>query len=215
MKDTALTAASYDFFMKILDCLMIKRWRRELWSRAQGPRVLEAGVGTGLNTGYYSNEYHITALDPNRNFLKKARSRAEAKNKQADFVEGNIEKLPFPDNCFNTAVTTFLFCQLDKPLSGMLELQRVLKPGGRLLLLEHVLTKGFSGRLLTAISGPFYKITGDNIAVDTEIIATEAGFVNVDAKPLFTGAVKIISAEKTCPELHLGLRPSRISKKGP
>lgn len=196
MKDSAFTAATYDFFMKIMDYLLIKRWRRKLWSRVKGPLVLEVGVGTGLNTDFYMDEYHITALDINQNFLKKARRRAEDKNKKVDFLRGDIEKLPFPANSFDSAVTTFLFCQLSNPAMGMVELHRVLKPGGQLLLLEHVRTHGLSGKLLAAISGPLYRMVGEHIARDTENIAAQAGFINVAAKPLFTKGVKIISAEK-------------------
>ncbi len=196
MKDSLRTAATYDFMMRALDHLIIKGWRKELWAGVRGPRVLEVGVGTGLNTGFYKDEFQITALDNNHSFLEKARRRAEKKEKAADFILGDIENLPFAANRFDTALTTFLFCQLESPQLGMAELNRVLRPGGQLLLLEHVRTKGFFGRILEAISGPLYKVTGDHIARNTEAIAAEAGFVNISSKPLFTRGVKIISAEK-------------------
>ncbi len=195
MNNSARTAATYDFMMKVLDRIMIKSWRKEQWGMVKGPLVLEAGVGTGLNTDFYKDEFHITALDNNQRFLEKARSRAEEKYKKADFILGDIENLPFAADSFDTALTTFLFCQLEKPQLGMAELNRVLKPGGQLLLLEHVRTYGIFGRLLEAVSGPLYKMTGDHIARDTEEIAAEAGFVNISAKPLFTRGVIIISAE--------------------
>ena len=196
MKDSARTAAIYDFMMRVLDHLIIKGWRKKLWSRVRGPRVLEAGVGTGLNTDFYNDEWQITALDNNRSFLETARLRAEKKAKTADFILGDIENLPFAADRFDTALTTFLFCQLKAPQVGMAELYRVLKPGGQLLLLEHVRTKGFFGRILEMVAGPLYKVTGDHIARDTEETAAEAGFVNISSKPLFTRGVKIISAEK-------------------
>lgn len=196
MNDSVKTAATYDFMMRAFDRLMIKGWRKQLWAGVKGPLVLEAGVGTGLNADFYKDDFHITALDNNHSFLGIARRRAEIKKKKADFVSGDIEKLPFASNRFDTALTTFLFCQLEKPQLGMAELNRVLKPGGQLLLLEHVRTYGLLGRLLEIISGPLYKMTGDHIARDTEEITAEAGFVNISAKPLFTRGVKIISAEK-------------------
>ena len=196
MKDSLRTAAIYDFMMRALDHLMINGWRKELWTSVRGPRVLEVGVGTGLNSDFYKDEFQITALDNNRSFLEIARHRAEIKEKTVDFILGDIETLPFAANRFDTALTTFLFCQLKAPQLGMTELSRVLKPGGQLLLLEHVRTKGFFGRILEAISSPLYKSTGGHIARNTEAIAAEAGFVNISSKPLFTKGVKIISAEK-------------------
>jgi len=197
MNDSVITATAYDLMMRTFNLIMIKGWREKLWADVKGPLVLEVGVGTGLNTDFYKDEFHITALDNNNSFLELARRRAETKKKKADFILGNIEDLPFAANSFDTALTTFLFCQLEKPHSGMAELNRVLKPGGQLLLLEHVRTYGLFGRFFELISGPLYKITGDHIAMDTEQITAEAGFVNVSAKPLFTKGVKIISAEKS------------------
>ncbi len=196
MNDSARAASTYDFMMRTLDRIMIKSWRKKQWGMVKGPLVLEAGVGTGLNTDFYKDEFHITALDNNQSFLEKARRRAEVKDKKADFILGDIENLPFAANSFDTALTTFLFCQLEKPQLGMSELNRVLKPGGQLLLLEHVRTFGLFSHLLEKISAPLYRITGDHIARDTEEIAAEAGFINISAKHLFTKGVKIISAEK-------------------
>ena len=196
MNDSARTASVYDYMMRALDRIMIKSWRKKQWGMVKGPLVLEAGVGTGLNADFYNDEFHITALDNNQSFLEKARRRADVKDKKADFILGDIENLPFNANSFDTALTTFLFCQLERPQLGMAELYRVLKPGGQLLLLEHVRTYGLFGRLLEKISAPLYRITGDHIARDTEEIAAEAGFINISAKPLFTKGVKIISAEK-------------------
>ena len=196
MKDSVRTAAVYDFTMRALDRLLIKGWRKQLWAGAKGPEILEVGVGTGLNTDFYKDEFKITALDNNRSFLETARRRAEKKEKTAEFMLGDIENLPFAANSFDTALSTFLFCQLEAPELGMAELNRVLKPGGQLLLLEHVRTQGLSGRILEAISGPLYKLTGDHIARNTEETAAKAGFVNISSKSLFTRGVKIISAEK-------------------
>lgn len=196
MKDSASAAAKYDLFMRALDFLMVKRWRNHLWSLVEGPRVLEAGVGTGLNISCYKPQCHVTALDSNKSFLERARYRAREKPVQVEFVLGDVQNLFFADESFDTTVTTFLFCQLDNPLQGLQELSRVLKPGGQLLLLEHIRSHGLIGRLLAGLSEPLYRLTGDHIARDTEILAATAGFTNVVSKPLFTNAVKLIQAQK-------------------
>jgi len=182
--------------MSGLDLLLAKKWRNELWQRVKGPLVLEVGVGTGLNISYYRPQLRITALDSNQSFLQRARHRAREKQDQVNYVLGDIQELPFAAESFDTAVTTFLFCQLNTPLLGLQELYRILKPGGQLLLLEHVRTGGFFGRILAVLSGPLYRLTGDHIARDTEKNAADAGFTAVDATPLFTNGVKIIEAKK-------------------
>jgi len=196
MKDSASAAAKYDLFMRALDSLIAKRWRRALWGRVEGPLVLEAGVGTGLNISCYMPHLRVTALDSNQSFLERARLRAREESVHIDFVLGDVQNLPFADNSYDSAVTTFLFCQLAEPLQGLQELHRVLKPGGQLLLLEHVRSYGIIGRFLASLSEPLYRLTGDHIARNTETFAATAGFVNVASIPLFTNAVRIIQAEK-------------------
>jgi phosphatidylethanolamine/phosphatidyl-N-methylethanolamine N-methyltransferase len=199
MKDSPSAAAKYDFFMRALDLLIAKRWRRELWSGVEGPLVLEVGVGTGLNIPCYRPHLHVTALDSSKSFLELARGRAQAEQVQVNFVLGDVENLPFEENSYDSAVTTFLFCQLADPMQGLKELHRILKPGGQLLLLEHVRSHGIIGRLLASLSEPLYRLTGDHIARDTEVSAVSAGFAGVTSKPLFTNAVRIIGAQKLPP----------------
>ncbi len=196
MKDSPLTAAVYDLFMLTLDPLLIKKWRRQLWSMVKPPRILEAGAGTGLNTPFYRSDYEITALDINEHFLERARRRAEVNKLTVEFVPGDVQKLPFRESTFDTAVTTFLFCQLSDPQKGLGELKRVLKPGGQLLMLEHVRPKGKLENLVSSLSGPIYRLTGEHIAHDTDIHAKKTGFISVTNRSVFLNVVKIISAEK-------------------
>ncbi len=196
MKDTPAAAAKYDFFMRGLDILLAKKWRRELWSRVEGPAVLEAGAGTGLNIPFYRPEFEVTLLDSNQSYLDIARERAFATQLEVNFVIGDIQNLAFSAGSFDTAVTTFLFCQLDSPVQGLQELYRVMKQGGQLLLLEHVRTHGLFGHLFAAMAEPFYRLTGDHIARDTESYVKKTGFVDLTSTAVFTNGVRIIEARK-------------------
>ncbi len=200
MKDTKLAAVTYDFFMGVLEPLLIKKWRSELWKKVKPPHILEAGSGTGLNIPFYEASYKITALDSNESFLEKARQRARHSPAKIQFVAGDVQNLPFSTSIFDSAVTTFLFCQLSEPLKGLEELHRVLKPGGKLLLLEHVRPSGRMEKTVSALSEPLYRIFGDNIARDTTAMVETAGFANVKSRAIFFSFVKIIEAEKEQPE---------------
>jgi len=202
MKNTKFTAAVYDYFMLGFEILLIRKWRKKLWGRVKPPRILEAGVGTGLNIPYYRPNYLITALDSSEHFLDRARQRAKNKQVKIEFVKGNVQNLPFSADIFDSVVTSFLFCQLSNPLQGLQELHRVLKPGGKLLLLEHVRPQGRMKKFVSSLSKPVYRIFGDHIARDTAALTEKAGFSNVTSTPLFMNLVKLIEAEKASFSTH-------------
>jgi SAM-dependent methyltransferase len=112
--------------------------RGELIPLAEG-HVFELGCGGGLNQRFYDTG-RVTAfsgIDPTEKLLDYAREEAARKGWQADIREGLGEDLPFEDASFDTVVTTFTLCSVQDHARTMGELRRVLKPGGRLLYLEH------------------------------------------------------------------------------
>ncbi len=190
------SALLYDTVLLPFELLAIRRWRRLLCSQVEGFRILEAGAGTGLNIPFYPAGKRITLLDCNETCLQKARQRARKRDLRVDVVQGDVEELPFPDGGFDTVVATFLLCSVQNPQQGLVEIHRVLKPGGQLLLLEHVRSTGLTGQLMEFLSRPLYRLFAEHIARDTEDDVRRAGFRQLFVQPLCGDVVKLIHGKK-------------------
>jgi SAM-dependent methyltransferase len=111
--------------------------RRKLLAHARG-RVLEIGVGTGLSLPHYPPVDELVATDPSKPMLRRAKRRAEGAGRDVTFVEAHAEVLPFEDESFDTVVSMVVLCTVENPERALQEIRRVLRPGGRFLLSEHV-----------------------------------------------------------------------------
>ncbi len=113
--------------------------RRETAGRAQGV-VLEVGAGGGYNFAYYDPALveRVEATEPDAKMLGYARRRAAQARVPIALTQAPAEALPFADGVFDTVVATLAFCSVTDPQRGLGELLRTLKPGGRLLMAEHV-----------------------------------------------------------------------------
>jgi len=139
------------------------RWRRQLVARAKG-KVLEVGVGTGKNFPYYPEGVDVTGLDIADKMLLHARLRADKLGFPVHLMEGDVQSLPFPENYFDTAVTTFVFCSVPDPVLGLKELGRVVRSDGEILLLEHVrIDRPVIGFIMDIMNPFFLHFIGPNI----------------------------------------------------
>ena len=187
----------YDLMESPLERLRFAAWRSRLRDRVAGPKALEVGVGTGKNLPYYPEGVSVTAIDFSSRMLKRARAVAQRRGMPIDFEEMDVQRLDLPDHCFDTIFATFVFCSVPDPVAGLVELRRVCKPGGRLLLLEHMRPGNFwLGLLFDALNPLMVRMTGANINRRTLENIAQAGWKIDVAKPLSGDIVWWIEA--TC-----------------
>ena len=131
-------AASYDEQMRCWDrVLLFADSRGWVCSQAAG-ETLEVAIGTGLNLPLYPGEVRLTGIDFSPAMLAVARRRADRLGRAADLREADALALPFPDASFDTVVCTFSLCAIPDERRAVGEMSRVLRPGGLLLLADHV-----------------------------------------------------------------------------
>ena len=113
--------------------------RRWVGARAAGA-VLEVAVGTGLNLPHLPVDITLTGLDVSGPMLSAARAKAQDSGRAVTWVEGDAEQLPFPDSHFDTVVCTFAMCGFPDYERALAEIVRVVRPNGRILLADHVVS---------------------------------------------------------------------------
>jgi ubiquinone/menaquinone biosynthesis C-methylase UbiE len=131
-------AAMYDRLMSRTEAAGLRDRREALVAGAEGD-VLEIGGGTGANLAYYGDAVRsLTVTEPESPMAKRLQRRIGELRPDARFLRAPAEDLPFEDASFDTAVSTLVLCTVDDQPRALRELRRVLRPGGRLLFIEHV-----------------------------------------------------------------------------
>ena len=134
-------ARFYDRALKATEENGLGAMRGELLAEARG-RVIEIGAGTGVNLELYGDGVEdLTLVEPDPHMGAQLRKRLADRHGDplpAQLVAAPAEALPFPDDTFDTAVATLVLCTIPDPVAAIDELARVLRPGGRLVFIEHV-----------------------------------------------------------------------------
>jgi len=130
-------APKYDRQMRFFEWLLFGSGREWVCSQAEG-EVLEIAVGTGRNLPYYPDGVRLSGVELSPAMLEIARTRAREVGREIDLRVGDAQALEFPDESFDSVVCTLSLCTIPDDRAAVAEVRRVLRPGGRFLLLEHV-----------------------------------------------------------------------------
>ena len=159
-------ATRYDSLIRIPERLLFADGRRWAASEARGD-VLEIAVGTGRNLPHYRPELRITGQDISPAMLQIARGRAQALGREVDLSAGDAQGLAFASGRFDSVVSTLALCTIPDERRALTEVWRVLRPGGRLILLEHVRSSQPLVRALQRLLEPVARrYAGDHLLRD-------------------------------------------------
>jgi ubiquinone/menaquinone biosynthesis C-methylase UbiE len=190
-------APVYDFMEGLTERSRYSKWREMLWSKVEGSDILEIGVGTGKNFPHYLKDAEITAIDFSEKMLSRAREKARKQGVQVRLQQMDVQNLEFEDNTFDTVVASFVFCSVPDPIRGLMEVKRVCKPEGKVLLLEHVLSANRVLAWLMNLTNPAaVRIVGANINRRTVENVTKSGLRVEQVTDLAAGIFKLIEARK-------------------
>jgi ubiquinone/menaquinone biosynthesis C-methylase UbiE len=189
-------APSYDKQVAFFEKVWFGGGREWLGARASG-RILEVAIGTGRNLAHYPADATVTGVELSPAMLAIARQRAAGLGRDVDLHEGDAEHLPFSDGSFDTAVCALSLCTIPDPVRAIGEMKRVLVPGGRLLLLDHVgstwppihLAQWLLERLTIRVAGEYFTRR------QLPLVQT-AGLAVVEVERLKAGTVERIFARK-------------------
>jgi ubiquinone/menaquinone biosynthesis C-methylase UbiE len=189
-------AAPYDRGMAPLEKLWLRQMRAQLVPYARG-LVLEIGIGTGANMPFYSPSVCLTAVDESIDMLSVAASRSALLGNCAYLNQMDVESLAFPDAYFDTVVTSLVLCSVVDQRRALGELWRVLrKPGGRLLLLEHMRPQSRALAWLVDLANiPWYAANGRcHLNRETQQAVVQAGFEIEKVESKLGGLFRLIVA---------------------
>jgi ubiquinone/menaquinone biosynthesis C-methylase UbiE len=199
-----LFAAVYDRGLKGTEDAGLREMRRETLRAAHG-RTIDLGAGTGANLGLFPEAVtELVLAEPDPHMLKKLQAKMGDGGADVSVVEASAEQLPFEDSSFDTAVFTLVLCTVPNPAAALAEAARVLRPGGRLLFVEHVRSEepGLA-RWQDRLERP-WRFLGDGCHCNRDTVA------NIEASPLTVDRVERGRLPKAPPLVRPLVRGSAI-----
>ena len=181
--ETAEAKRGHPIFAALYDPMAAsaeRRWmgerRRRLLAGAHGA-VLEIGGGTGANLPHYRDVDRVIVAEPDSFMRKRLGQRLADARVPVEISDAEAEALPFPDGGFDTVVSTLVLCTVPDQEAALGEVRRVLRPGGRLLFIEHVRAEGSTARWQDRLERPWgWLFAGCHPNRETVAVIEEAGF---------------------------------------
>jgi ubiquinone/menaquinone biosynthesis C-methylase UbiE len=169
--------------------------KREWFSRSVGWTLLVA-VGTGLDLQYFPSGQNVVGIDISSKMLEKAKGKLNINTSNTKLVRADVQMLGFADNSFDSVVTSCTFCSVPDPVLGLKELQRVMRPGGKLLMFEHVRSNIFwMGPMMDLLTYVSRKV-GPDLNRRTKENVIRAGFKLTREINIYLDIVKLFEAIK-------------------
>ncbi len=189
-------AGKYDRFVGFAEKLLFGDGRRWVCAQAKGD-VLEIAVGTGRNFPFYPVDARLVGIDVSPGMLDVARARAQELGREVDVHLGDAQALDFPDARFDTVVSTLALCTIPDERAAVAEAKRVLRPGGRFLLLEHVRSPRLPVRIVQRLLDPlFVRLQADHLLREPLDPVRAEGFVIERLERSKWGLVERLAARK-------------------
>jgi ubiquinone/menaquinone biosynthesis C-methylase UbiE/predicted ester cyclase len=189
-------APKYERAMARFERLLFSGNREWVCSRAEGD-VLEIAAGTARNLPYYPSGVRLTGVELSPQMAELGRSRAADLEREIDLRVGDAENLDFPDESFDTVVCTYGLCTIPDDQAAVREAKRVLRPGGRFLLAEHVRSPNRLVRTVQRMLDPFaHRFGGDHLLREPVAHLNTEGFAIEELIRSKAGYVEVLSARK-------------------
>jgi ubiquinone/menaquinone biosynthesis C-methylase UbiE len=188
-------APRYDRDIAFFEKIQFGGGREWVCSRATG-QVLEVAIGTGLNLEFYPQDVTITGVELSPAMLGIARQRAADLGRDVDLREGDAQALPFADASFDTVVCTLSLCTIPDHRQAIAEMARVLRPGGKLLLLDHIGSRWWPVWAVLKTLELFTARNGEYMTRRPLPLLSPAGFTVTESQQLKLGTVERVAAVK-------------------
>lgn len=189
-------APKYDRSMARFERVFFSGNREWVCSQAQGD-VLELAAGTARNLPYFPADTRLVAIELSPEMAELGRRRAEELGRKIDMRVGDAESLDFPDESFDTVVCTYGLCTIPDDRAAVHEAKRVLRPGGRILLAEHVRSTNRLVRAVQRLLDPLAdRFGGDHLLREPLEPLTDEGFEIDEIRRSKAGFVELVAARK-------------------